>query len=150
MGTINVNQFKFKERTIKAPFKWTYVIDFTLIDTGNSFLYMAFPSPPPVIETVGYVTGLLNLKKAKASTNGVNCSGWNVDEIPWLYIGIEKHIFNGLIFDGLTKFVRSILVIKAIDKLSTFFCGKHIPAFSFAAAVLKTGSNIIVWVNLDA
>ena len=114
------------------------------------FAWFAIKSWTIVVEdAVGDVRGLLYLCEFYASTDGMYSSGWEIEDIAFVYLMLCKDFADGTIGYSLFVFLWGYLLLKACIEIGARFRIEDIPHLGFTEFVVLTLCHLIIRMHLN-
>ena len=103
-----------------------------------------------VVDAVGDVAGLLDLGQQDATTDGMNSTGREVEDVASLYGVVGQDFGDGAVLHTLLVFVGRYLLLETSIEVGSLVGTDDIPHLALAHLAVLTLCHLIVGVYLDA
>ena len=103
-----------------------------------------------IIDAIGDVGGLLHLGQHNATTDGMDTTGREIEDIAGLHLMVGQDLSDGAIGDSAVILVRGNLLLKAGIEVTALVGLDDVPHLGLAFLTVFTHGHLIIGVDLNA
>ena len=103
-----------------------------------------------VVDAIGDITALLDLGEEDATTDGMDTTGREVEDIAGLDLVVGEHLGDGTVFYALLVFIGGYGLLEAGIEVGTRVGLDDVPHLAFAHLAMDALGHLVVRMDLDA